>query len=86
MSANIEKFLQNLKKTVLGEQTILLDIAEIIKEKTGAEIAQKDIRKTRDIVSVKTNAYIKTEISLKKGEILKDLQQRHPEKRITDII
>ena len=85
MSSNISKFLENFKQALFKEEDFKDSVIKILKEKTGIFIERKSIILRNNVISIQTDTYIKTEIFLRKDEILKHIQDKNPTRNILDI-
>jgi hypothetical protein len=85
MSSNIGKFLEDFKNILFKEENFKDCIIDILKKKTNISIDKKNIIFRNNVLFIKTDAYIKTEIFLNKDEILKDIQNKYPNRNILDI-
>lgn len=68
LSSLLEKF-----KNIKNPKEDRINIAKIICDSSGIKINESQISVTKNILSIKTNNYIKTEIFLKKEKILEEL-------------
>lgn len=75
MVNNIGDFLNKIKETLNIKEDSLLKIIKIIEEETSIKIEKKDIILNNNIIKIKTNNYIKTEIFLKKEKIIKKIEE-----------
>jgi hypothetical protein len=85
MSSNISKFLESFKEILFKEELFKEDICLVLKEKINISIERKNIILRNNILSIQADPYIKTEIFLRKEEILKEIQGKHPQRNVLDV-
>lgn len=85
MPANITQFLEIFKTALSGDEGFRSDVCEIILEKTKFPLEKSCVSFKNNNLSIKTDPYMKTEISLCKEEILKAVKEKYPKKNIQNI-
>jgi hypothetical protein len=73
--ADIKDLLNKFKKIVQDKNLEKTIIIKILKEKIGDDIDDNKITLKKEKLFIKSNSYIKTEINLKKEEILKEFRK-----------
>lgn len=76
MSANIKNFLDGLLKKINKKQDQVLEILNIIKQKTNIELKNSEISINNKIIKIKTGNYLRTEILFKKEEIIVEINNK----------
>lgn len=85
MSSNIKQLLESFRESLFKEEDFRDSVIDILKEKISVSLERKCVIFRNNIISIQTDSYIKTEIFLKKDDILKHIQTRHPKRNVLDI-
>ena len=86
MQSNISQFLDIFKNAILSDDSFREDVCLIIFKHTNFPIEKKCVTCKNNYLVLKTDPYMKTEISLCKEEILKAIQEKYPTKNIREIL
>lgn len=86
MEANLVKYLEKIKSFLGSEEDFKTEVIKIIEEKTKVCLSEKNIEIKNHRIFISGNSYIKTEILLKKENILAILRECFPKKTILDIL
>lgn len=73
--ADIKDLLNKFKKIIQDKNLEKTTIIKILKDKIGEDIGEDKVTLKREKLFIKSNSYIKTEINLRKEEILKEFRK-----------
>ena len=80
----IKNLIEKFRKIIQDKNLEKVIILKILKEKLGDEIKEENLKIKKGVLFLKVNNYIKTEITLKKEEFLREFKKNGIE-NITDI-
>jgi len=83
---NIDSFLKKFGGITLPYEATRRALVKVVKEKTGAAVEVRDVSIKDGRAYVSCGSVAKSEIFLKKGEILAALEQRNGAEKLVDII
>lgn len=83
--SDINSLLNDLKKKLLKSRSEKDIIVSVISKNLNISLNEKDVDIRKETIYLKVNPYIKSELSLKKELILKDIKKQGIDKTIKDI-
>jgi hypothetical protein len=83
--SDINSLLNDLKKKLLKSRSEKDIIVSVISKNLNISLNEKDVYIRKETIYLKVNPYIKSELSLKKELILKDIKKQGIDKTIKDI-
>ncbi len=85
MSFNISQFFGDIGKKLDGEERFKECIIASIAEVTGQTLEKTAVTYQSGVIRLSIDSYTRTEIQLRKDEILSRIRAEFPEKKIKDI-
>lgn len=86
MNANISQFLEKLKSNLFSEDSFRDEVCSVILERTKFPLEKNSVRETKGIITLRVDPYMKTEVMLRKNDILEALRSKYPKRIIRDIM
>lgn len=83
---HISLLLERFKNLGLKEFLIKEDIAKIISEKCGVNISAKDITYTEGLLTIKGSRSLKSELFLRKQEIVDEIENKFARTKISRVL